>query len=181
MDIEKSTLIGLYGNKMKSFLMLLAGMESFEGDIVLDSISLKGDIEEYLNLIALMTKESIVKTNLSVNDFLDFYGCMSNAFNDDYEDRKDQLLEEFDLLNLKNSSIKKLSMENRTKVKLLSLFLKDHTLILIDTFLESFNKEGRKKVIAFLKKYAKEERIVLVGSEDLQLLQSFSDEIYILN
>jgi ABC-2 type transport system ATP-binding protein len=181
MDIEKSTLIGLYGNKIKSFLMLLAGMESFEGDIVLDSISLKGDIEEYLNLIALMTKESIINTKLSVNDFLDFYGCLSNAFNSDYEDRKDRLLEEFELLNLKNTSIKKLSEGNRKKVKLLSLFLKDRTLILIDTFLEGFSKVERKKVIAFLKKYAKEERIVLVGSEDLQLLQSFSDEIYILN
>ena len=181
MDIEKSTLIGLYGNKIKSFLMLLAGMESFDGDIVLRLISLKGDIEEYLNLIALMTRESIINTNLSVNDFLDFYGCLSNALNSDYEDRKDRLLEEFELLNLKNTSIKKLSEGNRKKVKLLSLFLKDNTLILIDTFLESFSKVERNKVIAFLKKYAKEERIVLVGSEDLQLLQSFSDEIYILN
>lgn len=181
MDIEKSTLIGLYGSKIKPFLMLLAGMESFEGDIVLDSVSLKGDIEEYQELIAVMTKESIIDSMLSVNDFLDFYGLMTNAFNDDYEDRKDQLLEEFGLQVYRDTSIMELSVENKIKVKLMSLFLKEHTMVLLDTFLEGFHTKDRKKMVNFLKKYAKEERIVLVGSDDLHFLKSFSDKVFILN
>ncbi|MHB8128650.1 MAG: hypothetical protein ACYDEX_06610, partial [Mobilitalea sp.] len=60
MDIEKSTLAGLYGSKKKTFILLLSGLENFEGDIVLDSVSLKGDIEEYKTLIAVMTKESVI-------------------------------------------------------------------------------------------------------------------------
>ncbi|MHB8131885.1 MAG: hypothetical protein ACYDEX_23175, partial [Mobilitalea sp.] len=122
-----------------------------------------------------------INTTLTVNDYLDFYGSMSNAFNDDYEDRKNLLLEELELLEYKNRSVKDLSEEERIKLKLISLFLKEHSLILIDMFLESFPRAERRKVITFLKKNTKEERIVLIGSDDLQLLQSFSDKIYIFN
>jgi putative ABC transport system permease protein len=181
MDIEKNSLVGLYGNRKKTILLLLAGMERFEGDIVLDSISMKGDIDEYLSLIAVMTKESVVDTTLSVNDFLDFFGAISNAINEDYEERKIKLLEKFGLLNHINTSVNNLSDTNRKKVKLLSLFLKDHSLILLDTFLESFQNSERNKVISFLREYVKDERIVLIGSDDLKLLESFSDEIYYFN
>lgn len=179
-DIEKSTLAGLYGSRKKNFILLLAGLKNFEGDIILDSISLKGDIDEYTNQIAVMTKESVINTTLTVNDFLDFYGSLSNAFSEDYEERKNLLLEELDLHDYKNTSVRDLSEGDKKKVKLMSLFLKEHTLILIDTFLESFHKAERIKVIAFLKKYM-QEKIVLVGSDDFQFLESFSETIYVLN
>lgn len=180
-DIESSTLAGVYGSKKKQLILLLAGLENYEGDIVLDSISMKGDFDEYLDQIAVATKESIINSSLTVNEFLDFYGCMTNALTDDYEIRKKHLLHEFGLEYYRNTQMNYLKKKDRAKVKFLSLFLKERTLILLDTFLESFRKNELNKIVKFLQNYAKDEKIILIGSDDYQLLQSVSETIYILN
>ena len=181
MDIENCTVAGITGRKKQSFMSLLSGLESFEGDVVLDTISMKGSYDEYLEQVAVITKDSVVNTELSVNDYLDFYGTLSNALDDSYEERKKKLLSEFGLLRYINTGINYLKELDRKKVKLISLFLKEHSLILLDTFLENFQPKDMKKIMAFLENYAKDERIVLIGSDDYNLLQSCSKRIYVLN
>lgn len=180
-DIDNCTLAGIYGDKKDEVISLLSGLGHFEGDVVLDSISMKGSYEEYIENIAVLTKNSIVNTELSVNDFLDFFGTLENAFDDNYEERKKGLLKEFGLLGYINTGINYLKEIDRKKVKLISLFLKEKTLILLDTFMESFHKNDRKKIMIFLNNYAKDEKIVLIGSDNYKLLQSFSDRIYVVN
>ncbi len=180
-DIDNCTLAGIYGDKKDEIISLLSGLGHFEGDVVLDSISMKGSYEEYIEHIAVLTKNSIVNTELSVNDFLDFFGTLENAFDENYEERKKGLLKEFGLLAYINTGINFLKEIDRKKVKLISLFLKEKTLILLDTFLESFHKKDRKKIMFFLHNYAKEEKIVLIGSNDYRLLQSLIDRIYVVN
>jgi ABC-type multidrug transport system ATPase subunit len=180
-DIDNCTLAGIYGDKKDEVISLLSGLGHFEGDVVLDTISMKGSYEEYIENIAVLTKNSIVNTELSVNDFLDFFGTLENAFDDNYEERKKGLLKEFGLLGYINTGINYLKEIDRKKVKLISLFLKEKTLILLDTFMESFHKNDRKKIMIFLNNYAKDEKIVLIGSDNYKLLQSFSDRIYVVN
>lgn len=181
MDIDSCTLAGIYGDKKDDIISLLSGLESFEGDVVLDTISMKGSYEEYIDNIAVLTKNSIVNTELSVNDFLDFFGTLEKAFDENYEERKKWLLKEFGLLGYINTGINYLKEIDRKKVKLISLFLKEKTLILLDTFLENFHKNDRKKIMKFLSNYAKGEKIVLIGSDNYKLLQSFSKIIYVVN
>ena len=180
-DIDNCTVAGITGRKKRSFIALLSGLESFEGDVVLDTISMKGSYDEYLEQVAVITKDSIINTDLSVNDYLDFYGTLSNAFDDNYEERKEKLLREFGLLKYINTGINYLKELDRKKVKLISLFLKERSLILLDTFLESFQTRDKEKIMAFLENYAKNERIVLIGSDDYNLLQGYSKRIYVLN
>jgi ABC-type multidrug transport system ATPase subunit len=181
MDIESCTIAGLYGDKKRDLIALLSGLENFDGDVVLDTISLKGSYEEYLDQIAFITKDSAVNTELSVNEFLDFIGSMSNAIDDNYEDRKKKLLTEFGLLRYINTGINYLKEIDRKKVKLISFFLKERSLILLDAFLENFQKNDLNKMLLFLGNYVKREKIVLIGSDDYKLLQSFSDKIYVVN
>ncbi len=181
MDIDNCTLAGIYGDKKDDLISLLSGLGEFEGDVVLDTISMKGSYEEYLDHVAVITKDSIINTELSVNDFLDFFGAMSNAMDGTYEERKVGLLQEFGLLSYINTGMNELKELDRRKVKLISLFLKKKSLILLDAFMESFRLRDRRKIMLFLNKYAKEEKIVLIGSNDYQLLQSCSDRIYVLN
>ncbi|MDF2907177.1 MAG: transporter ATP-binding protein [Herbinix sp.] len=181
MDIDNCTLAGIYGDKKDELISLLSGLERFDGDVVLDMISMKGSFEEYIDNIAVITKDSIINTELSVNDFLDFFGTMGNAYDENYENRKKKLLQEFGLLRYINTGINYLKEIDRKKVKLISLFLKEKTLILLDTFMESFHKRDRQKIMIFLNNYAKDEKIVLIGSNDYKLLQSFSDRIYVVN
>jgi ABC-type Na+ transport system ATPase subunit NatA len=180
-DIDNCTLAGIYGNKKNDIITLLSGLSHFEGDVVLDSISMKGCYEEYIDNVAVLTKNSIVNTELTVNDFLDLFGTLENAFDENYEERKQGLLKEFGLLRYINTGINFLKEIDRKKVKLISLFLKEKTLILIDTFLESFHRKDRKKIMFFLNNYAKEEKIVLIGSDDYKLLHSLIDRIYVVN
>ncbi len=181
MDIDNCTIAGITGRKKQSFMAVLSGLESFEGDVVLDTISMKGSYDEYLEQVAVITKDSIVDTDLSVNDYLDFYGTLSNALDDSYEERKKKLLREFGLLRYINTGINYLKELDRKKVKLISLFLKERSLILLDAFLESFQTKDKKKIMAFLEDYAKDERIVLIGSDDYNLLLNCSNRIYVLN
>lgn len=181
MDIANCTLAGIYGDKKDEFISLLSGLEHFDGDVVLDTISMKGSYEEYIDNIAVITKDSIINTELTVNDFLDFFGTLSKAVDDDYEERKQKLLKEFGLLRYINTGINYLKDIDRRKVKLISLFLKEKTLILLDAFMESFQKNDRRKIMIFLHNYAKDEKIVLIGSDDYKMLQSFSDCIYVVN
>lgn len=181
MDIDNCTLAGIYGDKKDEFISLLSGLGEFEGDVVLDSISMKGSYEEYLDHVAVITKDSIINTELSVNDFLDFFGTMSNAMDGTYEERKVGLLQDFGLLSYIDTGMNELKERDRRKVKLISLFLKEKSLILLDAFMESFRLRERRKIMMFLNRYAKEEKIVLIGSNDYQLLQSCSDRIYVLN
>lgn len=181
MDINNCTLAGIYGDKKDEIISVLSGLEHFEGDVVLDTISMKGCYDEYIEHIAVLTKNSIVNTSLSVNDFLDLFGTMENALDDSYEERKRGLLKEFGLLRYLNTGINYLKEIDRKKVKLVSLFLKEKTLILLDAFLESFQYKDRKKIMLFLNNYAKDEKIVLIGSDNYQLLESFSEQIYVVN
>ena len=180
-DIDNCTLAGIYGNKKDEFISLLSGLEHFDGDVVLDTISMKGSFDEYIDNIAVITKDSIINTELTVNDFLDFFGTMGNAVDDKYEERKTKLLKEFGLLRYINTGINYLKEIDRRKVKLISMFLKEKSLILLDTFMESFQLSDRKKIMLFLNNYAKRENIVLIGSDDYKMLQSFSDRIYVVN
>ena len=181
LDIDNCTIAGIYGEKKNDLIAFLSGRKSFAGDVILDSISLKGSYEEYIENIAVITKDSAVNTELSVNDFLDFFGTMGNALNDSYEERKKKLLEEFGLLRYINTGINCLKEFDRKKVKLISLFLKERSLILFDIVPESFQKNDLKKLMLFLKRYAKRNRIVLIGSDDYKLLQGFSETIYVVN
>jgi ABC-type Na+ transport system ATPase subunit NatA len=181
MDIDNCTLAGIYGEKKDDLVSVLSGAECFDGDVVLDMISLKGSYEEYIDSIAVLTKDSVVNTDLSVNDFLDFFGTMGNAYDAGYEERKKSLLKEFGLFHNINTGINYLKEIDRKKVKLISMFLKEKTLILLDAFLEGFQKNDRQQIMMFLNNYAKEDKIVLIGSNDYQLLQCFSDRIYVVN
>jgi len=181
MDIDSCTITGLYGEKKHELITLLSGLESFDGDVVLDTISLKGSHEEYLEQIAVITKDSIINTELSVNDFLDFFGSMDRALDDSYEARKKKLLQEFGLLGFINIGMNFLKEIDRKKVKLISFFLKDRSLLLLDTFLESFHKNDLKKLLRFLKDYVKNERIVIIGSDNYKFLERFSERIYEVN
>jgi ABC-type multidrug transport system ATPase subunit len=180
-DIKNKTLAGIYGKSKHVFISLLSGQVSFDGDIVLDMISLKGDYEEYLAQIAVITKDSEIDTELSVNDFLDFFGAMSNFCGDMYEERKYTLLKTFGLHGFINTSITKLKTKDRRLIKLISLFLQERTLIMIDTFLDSFRHKELNKIIRFLHNYASNDKIVLIGSDNYQLLESFSNTIYIID
>lgn len=180
-DIKNNTFAGIYGKGKHVFISLLSGRVGFDGDIVLDTISLKGNYDEYLDQITVITKDSMIDTNLSVNDFLDFFGTMGNSFGENYEKRKYELLQRFNLQRFMNTSITNLKEKDRRLIKLISLFLQERTLIMIDAFLDCFCKSEINKIIRFLREYANKEKIVLVGSDDYQLLKSFSETIYIVD
>ncbi len=181
LDINSNTIAGIYGRRKHLLMYLLSGQKSFDGDIVLNSVSLKGNYEEYLEQIAFLTKDSPVSTNLSVNDFLDFFGSMDHVINDQYENRKKTLLKEFGLHKSMDTAINQLKEKDQKIVKLISLFLKERSLILLDAFLESFQNYDFTKVIHFLKKYADKDKIVLICSEDYKLLKSMEEPIYIID
>ena len=180
-EIKEGEIFGLLGvngaGKTTTFRMIMGLLDKTSGSITLDGKEI--DYSQ-TDKIGFLTEERSLLPTKTVLEQAIFYGALKGLNKFEVEERLDEYLEEFNIVEYKNKKIKELSKGNQQKVQfILSVIHKPKLLILDEPFsgLDPINVEMFKKVILRLKK---EKTIIIFSSHMMEHIEYFCDSLIIL-
>ena len=171
-------LLGINGaGKTTTFRMIMGLLEPTTGEITLD-----GKKIDYTQTdkIGFLTEERSLLTKLTVKEQAIYYGTLKGMKEEDILKKLDELLEEFEISNYKNTLIKELSKGNQQKIQFITAIINDPKLVILDepfSGLDPFNVEMFKKAIVRL---AKQGSIIIFSSHRMEHVELFCKKIVIL-
>ena len=171
-------LLGINGaGKTTTFRMIMGLLEPTAGTITLDGKKI--DCQE-TDKIGFLTEERSLLTKLTVKEQAIYYGTLKGMKEEDILKKLDELLEEFEISNYKNTLIKELSKGNQQKIQFITAIINDPKLVILDepfSGLDPFNVEMFKKAIVRL---AKQGSIIIFSSHRMEHVELFCKKIVIL-
>ena len=181
-DIRPAQIVGISGEGRKSFMLALMGKKSFEGDIVIDEISLKADYEEYIKNFEYIsaTKRKHID-RIKVEEFLDLTAIVRDSslqITDEYQKNKNDLLEKFSMLQYKEKFLSSLEMQEQLFIEFIALFLRKPKVIVIDDFFSIIQEENLNKMLNYICKYVHQGNICVLTSENFSFLMKIAEKIY---
>lgn len=183
-EIKKGEIVGFLGpngaGKTTTVMMLLGITKPKSGEIKIFGQDLERNREEILgkvNFSSAYTSFSgriTVLENLRVFSYL--YGVSSAR------QKIQNLLEDFELVNLKNKLVGNLSSGQITRLNLCKAFINDPDLLLLDEPTASLDPDIAKKVREFLLKTREEKNIsILYTSHNMEEITQMCDRVIFLN
>ena len=171
-------LLGINGaGKTTTFRMIMGLLEPTAGVITLDGKKI--DYSQ-TDKIGFLTEERSLLTKLTVKEQAIYYGTLKGMEEDAILKKLDELLEEFEISNYKNTLIKELSKGNQQKIQFITAIINDPKLVILDepfSGLDPFNVEMFKKAIVRL---AKQGSIIIFSSHRMEHVELFCKKIVIL-
>lgn len=178
LDLGANSVIGMICSSTNELINILAGDGVFEGDIVLDYVSLKGDIEDYRKRISIINElKDISKTTLSVREYVDFCELVLNETNINCGQYKKDLISDFGLTELQDSPVRQLPDSAMTKLNVLIGFLKQPRVVILNDFFVNCSEEDVKTIIDCIRRYARKENVVILFSENHLLLEQVCETV----
>ena len=180
-SVKPGEIFGLLGvngaGKTTTFRMIMGLLEPTNGEITLD-----GKKIDYTQTdkIGFLTEERSLLTKLTVKEQAIYYGTLKGMKEEDILKKLDELLEEFEISNYKNTLIKELSKGNQQKIQFITAIINDPKLLILDepfSGLDPFNVEMFKKAIVRL---AKQGSIIIFSSHRMEHVELFCKKIVIL-
>ena len=180
-SVKPGEIFGLLGvngaGKTTTFRMIMGLLEPTNGEITLD-----GKKIDYTQTdkIGFLTEERSLLTKLTVKEQAIYYGTLKGMKEEDILKKLDELLEEFEISNYKNTLIKELSKGNQQKIQFITAIINDPKLLILDepfSGLHPFNVEMFKKAIVRL---AKQGSIIIFSSHRMEHVELFCKKIVIL-
>lgn len=157
--------------KTTLFNMICCLDKKYEGTIELDGNLVTDELVKK-NISYLMQEDNLFN-NLSVLDNLMIY--------DEVEEKDiDNLLKEFDIIDLKDKNVSKLSGGQRRRVALVRALIKKPKVLICDEPTSSLDKSNSIVVMDILKKISRD-ILVIYSSHDDELVDEYSDSVYLLS
>ncbi|PEB58032.1 hypothetical protein COM79_11745 [Bacillus cereus] len=97
------------------------------------------------------------------------------------DDELNQLLLDFSLNNEVEKKISAMSLGNKKKLSLMGIVFKKPTLLLLDEFISGIDPINMKAIKDFLINYAKKGNTILISTHQLEVAQTFCNEIMVIN
>lgn len=171
-------LIGYNGSgKTTIFNIIVDFLSDYSGSVKLDGKPLT--LEDY-HSITFLSSSGEENNNDTAKELLNFVGMMYGLKKPEINKRVKTLCQEFYFdYNLK-TRMKKLSKGNRQKVKLMALFLNPNLkIMLLDEPFDGLDPIMVEKISQSILKY-KKDRIIIITSHRLNVIDNLCDEFYIL-
>ncbi|MEV3223989.1 ATP-binding cassette domain-containing protein [Paenibacillus larvae] len=143
LEIPKKSIVTLTGKNgigKTTLLNILGGISEFEGDVLLNEISLKYHFKDYLKLTWLISNDPFLYDYLTVSEMIDFIALLSNNNTCLTTAYKDNMIEYLELTRYKSVFIKNLSLGTKQKLSFIIGFLNNPKLVLIDEPFVNFDK-----------------------------------------
>lgn len=174
-----TTIVGKNGSGKTSFLNLIYGLDlDFDGKIDIEGNNINNktktkEVEIFRKNIFYLSQD--YKNQLfNINVFEDIKYGSSNCNNDKLE----ELLKRF---NLNNEILKKnyfeLSDGEIKKILIISMLIRDNKIILLDDPTSGLDQKSITTLIKLLKKEKRNEKIIIIASQDAEFLLNISDRI----
>jgi len=164
--------------KSTIFRMILNLIEPSEGEIKFNENNIDDTV---LNTFGYLPEEGSLIPQFSVLDICEYYGSLKLMSKNDIQKNLLTWLEEFNITELLNVKIKKLSKGNRQKIQFIISVLHNPDFIILDepfSGLDPVSVEELEKAILKLKKQGK---TIIFSSHIMTHVENLCDEILLIN
>ncbi|MEV3651139.1 ABC transporter ATP-binding protein [Paenibacillus larvae] len=167
LEIPKKSIVTLTGKNgigRTTLLNILGGISEFEGDVLLNEISLKYHFKDYLKLTWLISNDPFLYDYLTVSEMIDFIALLSNNNTCLTTAYKDNMIEYLELTRYKSVFIKNLSLGTKQKLSFIIGFLNNPKLVLIDEPFVNFDKTSMHRILDFIQDYVSQTESIVIFS-----------------
>lgn len=174
-----TALVGDNGSGKTTLLTLLATLDSpSSGSILYDDVAWKDFADRYRDRVGWVAHDSLVYGELSGRENLRFYGEMYGL--EQLDERVDRWLEEVGLAQAADRRVDAFSRGMRQRLSIARALLQNPDLLLLDEPMTGLDRSGRKDVSALLERLRARQKILVVTSHDLDMLNALSDRAAVL-
>ncbi|PLR75428.1 ABC transporter ATP-binding protein [Bacillus sp. V3-13] len=147
------TITGKNGIGKTTLLNIIGGISKFQGDILLEGISLKNNYEDFIKITTLIPNDPFLYDYLTVLEMIDLVISLSDSDEKKAKEFAYKMLLELELSDFKSILIKNLSLGTKQKVAVITAFINSPKLVLIDEPFVNFDRVSMGKVLNFIKEY----------------------------
>ena len=180
-DVKEGEIFGLLGEngagKTTTFRIIMGLLSPNSGKVTLNGKTIDYSVTDQ---IGFLTEERSLQTKLSVKEQLELYGALKGLEEDDLAKRIDELLKEFDLLDMKNKKIRELSKGNQQKVQFISAVINRPKLLILDEPFTGLDPINVSKFKDYIKSLEKKGCIIIFSSHQMEHVEEFCEKLIIL-
>ena len=183
-EIEEGEIVSLLGpngaGKTTTIQMLLTLISPTSGDIEIFGKNLKGHREELLTMMNFTAPYSLLPYNLTTKEALTVFSLLYGVKN--YKERVKFLIDEFDLGQLADKKIGRLSSGEQMRIGMAKAFVNSPRLLLFDEPTASLDPVGARSLRGKVLRLVKAARgAVLWTSHNMREIEEVSDRIVFLS
>ena len=183
-EIKKGEIVGFLGpngaGKTTTVMMLLGITKPKSGEIKIFGEDLEQNLEKILGKINFSSAYTSFSGRITVLENLRVFSYLYGVSN--ARQKIQNLLEDFELVNLKNKLVGNLSSGQTTRLNLCKAFINDPELLLLDEPTASLDPDIAKKIREFLLKKREEKNIsILYTSHNMEEITQMCDRVIFLN
>lgn len=172
-------LVGDNGSGKTTLLSMLATTEKpTDGSISYDDVDWSTFSDRFRSRVGWIAHETLVYDELTGRENLTFYGEMYGL--EELESKIDYWLERIDLSDAADRRVENYSRGMRQRLSIARALLHDPDLLLLDEPFTGLDRKGRQTVISLLEELRDKQKIIILASHDLRILDDLADRLMVL-
>ena len=185
LSVKKGQVFGFLGpngaGKSTTIKLLTTLIKPSSGSLSILGIDAISNPLEIRSKIGVVLQQPSYEPTLSVEKSLDKYGMMWNIPKIERKKRMEQLLKDFDLVEIRQKRNEDLSIGQRRRVQVAREFMHDMELLFLDEPTVGLDPEARRKLLDYLKNKVKTGLTIFYTTHILSEAEYLCDEIAIID
>ena len=184
LQVPRGSTLGLIGPNGAGKTTLLRIVSTLArpdlGDVWIEGKSVREDPRGVRRHLGFMPAEFGCPRNVTIEEYLDYFGCMYGLTPDDRRQRMRDVCELTDLSGREHVYVKGLSTGNRQRLLLAKTLLHDPSVLILDEPASGLDPRARNELRAIIKTLATLGKAIIISSHILPDIEDISDRIGIL-
>ena len=185
LSVKKGQVFGFLGpngaGKSTTIKLLTTLIRPSSGSLSILGIDAISNPLQIRDKIGVVLQQPSYEPTLSVEKSLDKYGMMWNISKNERKKRLEQLLKDFDLVEIRKKRNEDLSIGQRRRVQVAREFMHDMELLFLDEPTVGLDPEARRKLLDYLKNKVKTGLTIFYTTHILSEAEYLCDEIAIID
>lgn len=179
---EMVGLIGLNGaGKSTTIKHILGLMKPQIGDVRIDGVTLEEETERYRAAFAYVPESPVLFDELTVEEHLRLTGMAYSVKDSQYEQREDELLNEFQMVPKRKAFASHLSKGMKQKVMIMNALLAEPPLYIIDEPFLGLDPLGIRSLLERLVEVKRKGAAILMSSHILSTVEAYCDRFIVMH
>ncbi len=184
-EVKAGEMIGLIGlngaGKSTTIKHILGLMKPQTGDVRIDGVTLEEETERYRSAFAYVPETPVLFDELTVEEHLRLTGMAYSVKDNHYEEREEELLEQFQMMPKRKAFASHLSKGMKQKVMIMNALLADPSLYIIDEPFLGLDPLGIRSLLERLVEVKQKGAAILMSSHILSTVEAYCDRFIVMH